>query len=251
MWTTNEQLSLNKVNRITVQLTIKPTNWLQLIARANVDFADDRRTFFFPRGSAGSSITINRRVGEYLEDEISTRENNFDLISRGEFKLSDAVDLTATLGWSLNDRKYNRSTGSVSNFLVDVTKITTTLNSSREASSFDNAKRFIKSNRGYAILNFGVSNELFVNLTGALEASSTMSDSFFYPAADVAWNFTNSVFKSEILSFGKLRASYGVVGVQPAAHRFETLAEGGFSYSTYSDPLVIDSFGGGFRLDNN
>ncbi len=87
LWTTNEQLSLNKVNRITVtpQLTIKPTNWLQLIARANVDFADDRRTFFFPRGSAGSSITINRRVGEYLEDEISTRENNFDLISRGEF----------------------------------------------------------------------------------------------------------------------------------------------------------------------
>ncbi len=51
--------------------------------------------------------------------------------------------------------------------------------------------------------------------------------------------------------FGKLRASYGVVGVQPSAHRFETLAEGGFSYSTYSDPLVIDSFGGGFRLDNN
>ena len=29
------------------------------------------------------------------------------------------------------------------------------------------------------------------------------------------------------------------------------MAEGGFTYSTYSDPLSIDSFGGGFRLDNN
>ena len=253
VWTTKEQLSLNQVNRVTLtpQITISPTNWLQFIARANVDFADDRRTYFFPRGSAGSSITIKRRIGEYLEDEIATRETNFDLIGRGEFKLSDKIDLTATMGWSLNDRKYNRSSGSVSDFLVNVTKITTALNTSLEASSFENFKSFRKSNRGYAILNFGIAEELFVNLTGALEASSTMSDSFFYPAADVAWNFTNSAFDADFLSFGKLRASYGVVGVQPSPHRFDTLAEGGFSYSTYSDPLVIDSFGGGFRLDNN
>ena len=253
VWTTKEQLSLNQVNRITItpQITINPTDWLQVIARANVDFADDRRTFFFPRGSAGSSITIKRRIGEYLEDEIATRETNFDLIGRGQFSLTDKINLTATVGWSSNDRKYNRSSGSVSDFLVNVTKMTTALNTSLEASSFENVKSFQQSNRGYAILNFDVADELFVNLTGAMEAASTMSDSFFYPAADVAWNFTNSAFDADFLSFGKLRASYGIVGVQPSPHRFETLAEGGFSYSTYSDPLVIDSFGGGFRLDNN
>lgn len=253
LWTTKEQLSLNQVNRITFtpQLTINPTEWLQIIARGNIDFADDRRTYFFPRGSAGSSITIKRRIGEYLEDEIATRETNFDLIGRGQFSLSDNIDLTATVGWSSNDRKYNRSSGSVSDFLVNVTKMTTALNTSLEASSFENFKSFRRSNRGYAILNFDISDELYVNLTGAIESASTMSDSFFYPAADVAWDFTNSALSSDILSFGKLRASYGVVGVQPSPHRFETLAEGGFSYSTYSDPLVIDSFGGGFRLDNN
>lgn len=253
VWTTKEQLSLNQVNRMTItpQITINPTEWLQIIARANVDFADDRRTFFFPRGSAGSSITIKRRIGEYLEDEIATRETNFDLIGRGQFSLTDNIDLTATLGWSSNDRKYNRSSGSVSDFLVNVTKMTTALNTSLEASSFENVKSFQKSNRGYAVLNFAFADELFVNLTGAVEAASTMSDSFFYPAADVAWNFTNSAFDADFLSFGKLRVSYGIVGVQPSPHRFETLAEGGFSYSTYSDPLVIDSFGGGFRLDNN
>ena len=253
LWTTKEQLSLNQVNRITVtpQLTIKPKEWLQLITRANIDFADDRRTFFFPRGSAGSSITINRRVGSYLEDEIATRDYNIDFIGRGEFSLTDNIDLTAIVGWSLNDRKYNRSSGSISDFLVNATKVTTALNSSQESSTFENAKSFTRSNRGYAILNFGINDELFVNMTGAVEASSTIKGSFFYPAADVAWNFTNSALDSSIISFGKLRASYGIVGVQPAPHRFDTLAEGGFSYSTYSDPLVIDSFGGGFRLDNN
>ena len=253
LWTTKEQLSLNQVNRITVtpQLTIKPKEWLQLITRANIDFADDRRSFFFPRGSAGSSITINRRVGSYLEDEIATRDYNIDFIGRGEFSLTDNIDLTAIVGWSLNDRKYNRSSGSISDFLVNATKRTTALNSSQESSTFENAKSFTRSNRGYAVLNFGINDELFVNVTGAVEASSTIKGSFFYPAADVAWDFTNSALESSIISFGKLRASYGIVGVQPAPHRFDTLAEGGFSYSTYSDPLVIDSFGGGFRLDNN
>ena len=253
LWTTKEQLSLNQVNRITVtpQLTIKPKEWLQLITRANIDFADDRRTFFFPRGSAGSSITINRRVGSYLEDEIATRDYNIDFIGRGEFSLTDNIDLTAIVGWSLNDRKYNRSSGSISDFLVNATKVTTALNSSQESSTFENAKSFTRSNRGYAILNFGINDELFVNMTGAMEASSTIKGSFFYPAADVAWNFTNSALDTSLISFGKLRASYGIVGVQPSPHRFDTLAEGGFSYSTYSDPLVIDSFGGGFRLDNN
>ena len=59
-------------------------------------------------------------------------------------------------------------------------------------------------------------------MTGAVEASSTIKGSFFYPAADVAWDFTNSALESSIISFGKLRASYGIVGVQPAPHRFDT-----------------------------
>ena len=74
---------------------------------------------------------------------------------------------------------------------------------------------------------------------------------FFYPSVDAAWNFTKRALESSILSFGKLRASWGKVGVQPSPHQFQTLAEGGFSYSTYSDPIAIDSFGGGYRLDNN
>ena len=45
--------------------------------------------------------------------------------------------------------------------------------------------------------------------------------------------------------------TWGQVGVQPSAHQFETLAEGGFGYSTYSDPLDSNLFGGGLRLDNN
>ena len=135
--------------------------------------------------------------------------------------------------------------------MVNSTKRTTALNTSSEASTFSGAKAFRRSNRGYAILNFDISDELFLNISGTQEASSTISGTFFYPSADAAWVLTENVIQSNALSFAKLRASWGQVGVQPAAHKFETLAEGGFGYSTYSDPLDSNLFGGGFRLDNN
>ena len=248
LWTVFEQVSDTKVNRLTAtpQLTIKPTNWLQIITRANADVGDDRRNYFFPIGSAG-----NRSVGVLQEDVIGTRNLSFDAIGKASFELTSQINLTTTAGWSINDRKYNRTSGNITGFLVNSTKETTSLNTAAEASSFENFKTLRRSNRGYGILNFDLFNELFVNFSGALEASSTIDGSFFYPATDLAWNFTNSVLKSDVLSFGKLRASWGKVGVQPSPHRFETLAEGSFSYSTYSDPLNVDLFGGGFRLDNN
>lgn len=248
LWTINEQLATSAVDRFTVtpQLTITPNNWLQIILRGNADISSDKRVYFFPIGSGG-----DRNVGIFAEDIIGRQEYNFDGIAKGNFKLTDAIGLTATVGWSINDRNYRRNSGRVTGFLVNARKETTSLNTANENTSFENFKTFRRSNRGYGVLNFDLFDELFVNFSGGLEASSTVNGSFFYPAVDVAWNFTNSAVSSDILSFGKLRASYGQVGVQPAAHRAQTLAEGGFSYSTYSDPLSIDLFGGGFRLDDD
>ena len=248
LWTVNEQTSLTKVNRITVtpQLTIKPTNWFSIITRGNVDVADDKRTYFFPVGDASS-----RANGQFQEDVLDIRNSSLDIIGKANFDLADNINLTATAGWSYNDRKYNRISGNITGFLVNSSKQTTALNTSSEASSFDNYRSFRRSNRGYGVLNLDVANELFLNVSGALESASTIDGSFFYPAADLAWVVTESAIQSDAISFAKLRGSWGQVGVQPSAHKFETLAEGGFGYSTYSDGLDSNLFGGGFRLDNN
>jgi len=248
LWVTNEQTANSKVNRITVtpQITFKPVNNVSIVARGNLDVADDKRTYFFPIGDASG-----RAVGQLQEDVLDTRNTSFDLIGKANFQLSDEINLSATAGWSYNDRKYSRVSGNITGFLVNSKKQTTALNTSSEASTYENFKSFSRSNRGYGILNFDINDELFVNLSGTLEASSTISDTFFYPAADLAWILTENAIQSNVISFAKLRGSWGQVGVQPAAHKFETLAEGGFSYSTYSDPLDSNLFGGGFRLDNN
>ena len=247
MWAVNEQVSDSRVNRYTFtpQLTIRPTNWLQFITRANVDTNDDRRVYFFPVGSAGDRVN-----GTLQEDNIGNRDLNLDLIGKADLTLTEDIDLAATVGWSVNDRQYKRVSGRITGFLVNSTKETTSLNTAAEASSYENFRTFRSSNRGYGILNFNMFDELFINFSGGFEASSTIKGTFFYPATDVAWNFVKKG-ESDLISFAKMRASWGKVGVQPSVHKFETLAEGSFGYSTYSDLLNVDLFGGGFRLDNN
>jgi len=249
LWTTNEQVAETAVNRfiMSAEMDINPAPWLQFILRGGVDATRDVRTYLFPIGSGGS-----RSPGILAEDEIGDQELNFDAIAKGNFSLSSDINLNATLGWNINDRQRRISSYQLTGFLVNSDKPTTDLNGSQEATSINNFRRFIRSNRGYGVLAFDLYEELFVNISGGLEAASTINGAFFYPAVDAAWQFTKSaVPTSDFLSFGKLRASWGQVGVQPAPHRFQTPAESNFSYSTYSDPLSIGLFGGGFRLDDD
>ncbi len=247
LWTAFEQESSTSVDRLifTPEFRITPVNWLQVILRGNADVSGDRRLYFFPVGSAS-----DRASGILAEDQIRIREYNFDAIARANFPITQQFVLQATLGWNLNDRRRERNSGQITGFLVNADKPTTALNTAAENSSYENDRIIRRSNRGYGILGFDIANQLFINFSGGLEAASTVKGSFFYPAADVAWTFTN-LWDPGFLSFGKLRGSWGKVGVQPRAHAFETLAEGGFTYSTYSDPLRVSQFGGGFRVDNN
>jgi TonB-linked SusC/RagA family outer membrane protein len=248
-WTAFEQVSETDVDRfiMSADIDINPAPWLTFTLRGGVDASGDVRTYLFPIGSGGS-----RNVGILAEDEIREQELNFDAIAKANFSLSSDIGLNTTLGWNINDRTRRISSYQVTGFLVNSDKPTTDLNGSQEASAIDNFRRFIRSNRGYGVLAFDFYDELFVNMSGGLEAASTVQGTFFYPAIDAAWQFTKSaVSTSDFLTFGKLRASWGQVGVQPAPHRFQTPAESGFTYSTYSDPLDIGLFGGGFRLDDD
>ncbi len=250
LWTVNEQRVLSNLNRIIAssELTVTPLNWLVLTARGGVDHYGDRREYFFPIGTANADYSS----GRYDEDNISRTEINFDVIGRANFKLSSKIGLDITTGWNFNDRQRYFNTTSLTAFQADVDLASSQLNTANENTSFTTRRRFERSNRGYAIFSFDYDDQLFINFSNTLESASTLKGNFYYPAVDVAWQFSDLVPTSNNgLSFGKLRAAWGQVGVDAAAHRFQTLAEGGFSYSTFSDPLDVSLFGGGFRVDDD
>ena len=88
----------------------------------------------------------------------------------------------------------------------------------------DDTETMVRSTRTYATANFGFYDQLYINATGALESASSFGEdkTFFYPSADLAWQFTQLIADNSFLSFGKFRAGYGQVGVQPDPHRTGT-----------------------------
>ena len=246
LWTTKEQQAGTKVDRfmMTNEMTITPDQNTSVVIRAGIDAWGDDRSWFFPIYSSGS-----RSSGVFAEDALTNREANYDFIVRRNVDLG-SISLNVTAGYNWWDRAYNRTSFNISSFLVNTDKQTVNVNTASEASTVENSKLFIRSGRTYGLLSLSAMNNLFVNVSGVSESHSTISDPYFYPALDLAYQFTDMLGGTP-LSFGKLRVAWGQVGVRPSAHRFETLAESGFSYTSYSDPLDVSLFGGGYRVDDD
>ena len=247
LWTIYEQKAGTKVDRfmMTNEMTIMPDDKTSFVIRAGIDAWGDDRSWFYPVGSSGS-----RNAGVFAEDALTNREVNYDFIARRNLALGSGMSLNVTAGYNWWDRAYNRTSFNISSFLVNTDKETVNVNTAAEASTVDNGKLFIRSGRTYALLSLSAMDNLFVNFSGVSEEHSTISDPYFYPAMDLAYQFTDMLAGTP-LSFGKFRLAWGQVGVRPSAHRFETLAESGFSYSAYSDPLDVSLFGGGYRVDDD
>ena len=182
---------------------------------------------------------------------IDQQELNLDVIGKAKFRFNEDIKSTATIGWNINDRQRNihlkELTGLPTKFINEVNELVGPISQT----VLDNNTRHIRSNRAFAILSTDVYDQFFLTASGGLEAASSISGTFFYPAVDAAWQFSKAITLPKWWNFGKFRASFGQVGIQPAPHRFRTLAEDQFEYSTYSDPLAINQFGGGFRIDDD
>jgi len=251
LWTTNKQKAPNVVNRhiYSAELDIFPVEGLNVKLRGGVDTYSDSRTYLYPRGSARTGAQP-RLEGNLTLEGIGSTELNFDAIAKYDTNINENITSSFVLGWNVNDRKFNRETTIGSDFIVNDEIYN--LGNSRQVQG-NNFSSHRRSNRGFTTANFGVNDQLFIDLSGTVEAASTINKPFFYPAASVAWQFSNADFfpKESVVSFAKTRLSWGKVGIQPDIYRSATNYEGDFTYSNgIFGNLSSINHGGGFRLDN-
>ncbi len=234
-WAIYEQQMPNEVNRFIINpaLQMNPLNWLQVIVRGGMDYYTDSRGEFYPINSASGP----RNAGRWSQTDIVSQELNFDGIAIADYVVNQNFSLTATLGVNYNDRQRVMSVSQVAPFAVDSRVPTPDLNPDQAATSWGRSIMQIRSNRGYGILDLDLFDQLYISLSGAVEAASTIKGSFFYPAVDLAWQYSE-LFDSDVVNFGKFRFAWGKVGIQPAPYKFSTLAGTGF-----------DAFGGSFVVD--
>lgn len=90
-------------------------------------------------------------------------------------------------------------------------------------------------------------DRLYLTLTGRRETSSTLpekNNSFFYPSAGLAYEFTKSAFmaNSKVLTYGKLRASFAQVGKDAPVQGLQTW---------YTKANITDGFTSGIQFPFN
>jgi len=237
LWALYEQKMPDKVDHFTVspELEVQAASWIKFIFRGGLDFYKDNRVEFFPVSSASGS----NANGRMEQQDITSKEINFDAIAVIDHKFNEDISMTATLGANYNDRYRTIDVTTISPFAVNSDLQSTALGGGApEVSTWDKTISNIRSNRGYGVLSFSLFNQLFITTSGTLEAASTIKGNFFYPSADLAWQFTDLI-DSDFLSFGKIRTSWGKVGIQPAPYKFQTLASTGLS-----------EFGGAYLFDD-
>lgn len=245
LWTTNEQESLAKVNRIisNFEFNADPVSWLSLITRVGVDHYSENKSEFFTPGSASGAY----RSG-FLDLNLATNTIfNADFIAKSSVDINNDWGGTLLAGFNYNSRTSEVNGNSATNFVqfVDVDSgirdIDNSLPENRSVTSIQGRERTAAF---YSSLSLSAYDMFFLNTTLRVESASTFGDiadnKFLFPSASLAWQFSELLdLQDSFFSFGKLRTSYGEVGVQPL--RYQTR-------NVYVSPSLGDTYGGNLDL---
>ncbi len=250
LWTINEQKSTAFLNRLisTASFSYKWNDNINSVLRGGVDFYDDTRLYFFPWYTAGSA----RRYGLLNDETILNTEYNGDFLTTFNYELSEGLNSSFVVGFGINDRRRKRVFSEANNFIsnfrgiFDIKEI-----AAKENISAETTKTNRRNIRFYGTANFDYLDQFILQLGGAYEKHSVLpanNRGFFYPTAEFGWTFSKLIEDAGPFSFGKLRLAYGQVGNVPLAHREQTVFEVG-SFSTFSDAIALEDFGGGYQLN--
>ncbi|WP_224488060.1 SusC/RagA family TonB-linked outer membrane protein [Robertkochia flava] len=244
LWTINEQENLAVVDRYitNVEFTASVTPWLDLISRTGLDQYTEERSQFLTPGSA---------AGEFRDGymDVSLAQNtilNTTWMAKADFRLTEDINLDGILGFNYFSERTVVNSATATNFIqfIDVDSgIRDLSNSLPENIQSGYGSGSERKAAVFSTMNLSAYDMLFLNASLRTEAASTFgqmsSDTFTFPSVSLAWQFSELFESGNGFSFGKFRASYGEVGVEPA--RYNTL-------NRYVQPTFGDNLGGELNL---
>lgn len=245
-WTINEQDNPNVVNRFTFapELSWAFRDNIKLTARYGLDYYTDKRETFFPVNSAQAES-----IGSYSQQDITEKTENINVFLQANHDINDNFSFDWILGTAFDRNQYAWLYGESSNFTnPDVGDLRIFRNATAENESPDQYRQETRKHGVYAVANFNLWNQLMVGLSGRYERPSTLEQNIFYPSASLGWKFSE-LFDSDIVSFGKLRASYGEIGIEPLPYTTMTTFGPGGVASSWGDGLDAAAYGNPFTRD--
>lgn len=200
----NEDISDRLIGGISATLTI--TKYLKLRTQATLDYNYKSAYQYKEKGG------IKNLYG-YFSDRNETNQNwNYEAMLMFNKKLAKDISLTANLGTN-----YANSINTNNYVYVNQLLVHNKPSIANAAAVPINTKGQRQNRRMsvYGSATIGYKNYLYLDLTARNDWSSTLpvdNNSYFYPSTGLSFVFSSLIKNKEILSYGKIRASYAGVG---------------------------------------
>lgn len=209
-WVVNKVDANDTRNRLIgfVSLEYKLLNWLKVMGRTGIDYYTDNRDIIVPdKNPVGGYQT-----GYVSNESATTTENNNDFLVSASGKLNGKMNGSFSVGGNNRVFRYQSVQQVGTNRDLENLWIIENMRSVQNY-KFINRKTV---NSLYFAGQLNYDEYLFLDITGRNDWSSSLGInhySFFYPSASSSFVFSDLPdFKSNWLSYGKLRFSYGMAG---------------------------------------
>lgn len=220
-WIINENGNDFKQDRLIASTTISQ----QLLEGLTLSWKGGIDTYSNMLKDWGAVATINDNTpnasandvfGAVKEEARTVKQIDSDIILsyNGSFDLGgeDALEFNVLLGNNINQRTSKRETIISKGLVVPNYYNVANISGSAEVSTFEFKRRLIGA---YAQIDLNYNNYLFLQLNARNDWSSTLpigSNTFFYPGVNLGFVFTDLMERNNVLTYGKLRASYALAG---------------------------------------
>ncbi len=210
-WVVNKNKMTDKTNRLTgsINLNYNVASWMNIVYKAGIDrYTTTSRTLIAPGGGVISNwqngmLSESNRTYEYLSSNLMLNFNK---------KIGD-VGFNLLLGHTAEDTKIKTDREMGYNFSVDdIYSFNNILNKNKKQEQISTRRRLVG---GYGEFRTSYKSLLYLSVTGRNDWTSTLpvaNRSYFYPSFNGSFIFTELLPENNVLSFGKLRASYALVG---------------------------------------
>ena len=216
-WIVNKMPRKDKTKRFTgsVNVGLDITDWWSVNATMGVDRYTTNTTRFT---APGSGISINYQKGLLAENDRAYEYSTSNIMTNFHKRFSD-FDLNLLLGTTSEYTSVNYDGRKAWNFIIpEFYVVTNVSNTDLSISQSRMKKRLVGA---YGEFRGSYKNFAYLTLTGRNDWTSTLpvnSRSYFYPSVSGSIVFTELMPKSDVLTFGKVRASWARVGKDADAY---------------------------------
>ena len=244
----NNQERMEQISRPIASLTADITKWLSVKAEASMN----HYTYRFEKKELGSGYANDG--GRYELNHYRDVSKTGKLTATINYDLSEDITSSLLVGGEIWTQEKSYSNANTEGGLIVPGQFY--LDNSKDRKNCS-ARVFgtKKINSMYYMASLGWRDQVFVDITGRNDWSSTLvysdgtgNNSYFYPSISASWLLTESLAVPSWFSFGKLRASWAQVGNDTDAYTLNKgysinrteLRDGSNVYSNSINTTAVD-----------